>query len=81
MKYKLDDDRKGFHLWFGEAEFQKMLSDSVSVGVSLDEYLSDMVLYGVTDQVAKAVRSGRQDNIPEVTFERLPSSAFSSRKR
>ena len=81
MKYGLDDDRKGFHLWFSEAEFQKMLSDSIAVGVGLDEYLNDMVLCGVTDQVAKAVRSGCQSNIPEVTFEQLRPSKFSGSKR
>jgi len=70
MKYKLDDDRKGFHVWFSDAEFAKLVSDS-TVDVSLDAYLEEMILDNVLDDVAKAVRSGCQSNIPQITFERV----------
>jgi len=70
MKYKLDDDRRGFHIWFDEPEFQKLLRDS-TVDVSLDAYLEEMILYNVLEDVAKAVRSGLQSDIPKITFTKV----------
>jgi hypothetical protein len=71
MKYKLDDDRKGFHIWLSDAEFAKLLRNSISVGVGLDQYLDEMIFDPVLDRVEKAVQSGSQSDIPEIKIERV----------
>lgn len=71
MKYRLDDDCRGLHLWFDDAEFAKISKDARSVGVDLDEFIRDMMMVSVYDAVRPVVRSGSQSNIPEVTLKRI----------
>jgi len=71
MRYRFDDDCKGFHLWFDDAEFEKVRSDARSVGEHLDEYIRAMMMSGVFDAVRVMVRSGSQSNIPEMTIRRV----------
>ena len=71
MKYRLDPDCRGFHLWFDDKEFEKIQKDARSVGVELDEYIKDMMMTGVYDAVRLMVRSGSQTSIPEMTMTRV----------
>ena|SRR5208282_3466114 len=56
MDYKIDADRKGFHVWLSAAEFAKVQGDARRVGVPLDEYLQEIMLWGVS----QAVKMGLQ---------------------
>ncbi len=72
MKYKLDDDRRGFHIWLDDAEFQKLRADAHRAGEdNFDGYLSCMMLHHVFEAVASAVRSGLQSGIPKITITRV----------
>ena len=83
MKYRIDEDCRGFHLWFGDAEFEKIRADAESVSVDLDDYIDGMMMSGVFDAVRLMVRSGSQENIPEVVMSRMgrETAAAGSRRR
>ena len=60
-----------FHLWLSNAEFAKLRRDAKSERVELEDYLVDTLAHSVLGAVAGVIRSGSQDDIPKIIFERI----------
>jgi hypothetical protein len=49
----------------------KLRRDAKSERVELEDYLVDMLAHSVLGAVAGVIRSGSQDDIPKIIFERI----------
>jgi hypothetical protein len=70
MDYKIDADRKGFHVWLSAAEFAKVQGDARRVGVPLDEYLQEIMLWGVSQAVKMGLQAREGESHLVVTANR-----------